>query len=69
MSAADPKGGESACEYPRDVYPIRADLLTVIETQEAGVRRLADERHERRLQALLPSVQPAVRDFGTWVTL
>lgn len=63
----DPKQSDSPSGYCREVYPSR--VLKVIETQEAGVRRLADERHERRLQALLPSVAEPVRDFGTWVTL
>lgn len=59
MSAADPKGGESRCEYPRDVYPSRKPpVLEVIESQEAGVRRLTNDRWWRRVQALMPSAEP-----------
>ena len=70
MSATDPKGGESACEYPRDVYPVRRDVLEVIETQEQTVRRLTNERWQRRAQALMPTGDNAlVHEFGTWVAL
>lgn len=44
MSATDPKGGESRCNYPRDVYPLRgdqaADLPAEYEMQTAFERRI-----------------------------
>lgn len=69
MSATDPKGGESLCDYSRDVYP-RRDVLRAVAHQEKGVRRLTDERWERRIQALMPTEDRAlIHDFGTWVAL
>lgn len=56
MSATDPKGGESTCQYPRDVYPSR--VLKIVEDQEAGVRRLLHDRWWRRVSALMPTAEP-----------
>ena len=62
MSASDPKGGESRCAYPRDVYPHRRIIETVAE-HEAALRRVENDRWRRRLLACLPVVSPLETDF------
>lgn len=73
----EPKQSDSPSGYDRevgattgrDVEP-KWPVFNTIAHQEATVRRLADERHERRLQALLPTAETKlVEDFGTWVAL
>lgn len=64
----DRKPGDSPSDYCREVYPRR--VLETLTHQEREVRRLALERAERRMQALLPSAEPVYTDeFGTRCTL
>jgi hypothetical protein len=58
------KQSDSPCGYNREVYQDR-DLIARkqaevdrLRVHEDEVRRLLNERHERRFQALLPSAEP-----------
>jgi hypothetical protein len=62
VSATDPKGGESLVDYPRDCYPDRT-RLRLLEEHDLALYEHANARWQRRLQALLPVVNPGPCDF------
>ena len=66
-----PKQSDSPCGFDREIGLAEPRVVRdTIAHQEAGVRRLTDERWERRTQALMPSAEPVyVLEFGTWCTL